>query len=171
MDLATLIAGGFALVVILCLFYLALIALDLAVLRFTQDAPIGEPSRWPSFWGYVLNDLGQRRLAFVARWRTRGRTWARTAWWLGVSLAGAVFIGWWIGGVEYVQSWLAAVFRACSGAALGFLVCRFLLRLNVSEVADRYPAGSHAQAVGAGSAILACALIVGAALIAVALGM
>lgn len=34
----------------------------------------------------------------------------------------------------YVQSWGGAMFRATSGAILGWVICRFVLRLHISEL-------------------------------------
>lgn len=168
-DPVTLGLAAAAIAAILVIAYLLLVGMDYAI-TFGGADPDDNPHD-PGFWGFVLQDLGARRIRFVDRWRSRGRTWARVAWWIGVSFGGALVIGWWIGGVEYVQSWVASVFRGCSGAALGFLICRFVLRINVSDVADRYPAGSNAQAIGAGAACLACSITLGSAILAVALGM
>lgn len=133
-------------------------------------------NEWKSIWSkdfaaFAYADLRHRVERFVGKWVQRGKAWSRTAWWFVAALGGAFAIAAWIGGTEYLQSWAASVFRVCSGAAVGYLISRFLLRIDVSAIAELYPDGSSQRAEAAGKALIASSLVIAAASLAVALGM
>lgn len=159
--------GGALLVLVIALFYLFTLVLDWLLIHENEPQ-----SLWSArFLAFVASDIRLRITRFAQRWVANGKTWSRSVWWIGFCLAGGFAIAVWIGGTEYLQSWAASVFRGCSGAVVGFLVSRFLLRINVSDIASRYPAGSEAQAIAASRGLLSSAVVVGAGVIAVSVGM
>lgn len=166
-SLTALLVGALGLLAVLCGLYLFGKTLDWILLRDQLPADLRQ-SAYSEFLLVVLAKDRQK----LASWARKGaRTWGRTAWWLAAAMAGAIFIAWWIGGTTYLQSWAASLFRVCSGAAIGFLIARLLLRIDVSEVAAKYQGGSLAQADAAGKALLAAAIVTASAVIAVAVGM
>lgn len=154
-----------AMLLILALLWLGNSWLDYRFIRDELPANVRT-----TFRQYLVDSLYTARTRFGARWAERRKTWGRAAWWVGIALFGGIAIAAWIGGTQYVQSWAGTLFRACSGAALGFLVSRFLLRINVSDIAARYPAGTQQQATSASTALLASAIVVGAGVLGATLG-
>jgi hypothetical protein len=55
--------------------------------------------------------------------------------------------------IGYVLSWAGASFKAMSGGVLGFLFCRHVLRVNLSEIYD--PLARSIAGLG-------CAIVIGA---------
>ena len=74
---------------------------------------------------------------------------------------GALFAAFVFGWTGYVQTWIGSVFRAASGAALGYLISRHVLRIDLSEI----PAGVERSLAG-----LSVAVLIGLLAIAVANG-
>ena len=70
--------------------------------------------------------------------------------------AGAWLLLEWSG---YVQGWVGALFRAASGGALGWLVSRWVLGLDLSEIpAERRPVSALSQALLIGCFAVAVAV-------------
>lgn len=159
--------GGALLLLVIAAFYLFTLVMDWVLIHEEEPQTL-----WSKrFLAFVLSDVQLRLSRFAKRWQANGKTWSRSVWWIGFCLAGGFAIAVWIGGTEYLQSWVASVFRGCSGAVVGFLVSRFMLRINISEIAARYPDGSEAQAIAASRGLLSSAVVIGAAVVAVSVGM
>jgi hypothetical protein len=155
--------GSALLVVVIAAFYLLTLVLDWLLIH--EHEPRDLFTR--AFALFVWTDLRDRVVGRLVA--ASGAS--RTAWWFVIAFLGAIGIAAWIGGTEYLQSWAASLFRVMSGAALGYLISRFLLRINVSQVAELYPSGSPQRAEAAGRALFASSLVIAASVLAVALGM
>lgn len=124
----------------------------------------------PTFWQHVATDLASRRYDYLQKWGVRLKTWGRAWWWLVLVALGMVGCATYIGGSDYLLSWGGTGFRAISGAVLGYFVVRFLLRIDISAIADKYAPGSVAQADAAGKAVIGSCIVVAAAILAMATG-
>jgi len=84
--------------------------------------------------------------------------------WLDGSRALAAFPG-----AAYLQSWFGGCLRIVFAAYIGFLICRHLLRIDLSEIATRFPDQSPEQAFAVAAGQVARAVVVGAAIVAASL--
>lgn len=98
---------------------------------------------------------------------------------LAISLIGALLLVVWasarpgdglhFAGSGYLQAWAGACFKAATGAYGGYWICRGLLRIDISEVAAQFTAGTSEQARAAAAAQLARGIIVAACVLAICL--
>lgn len=151
-------------------FVLLALYLTVSAIDWHSNAAILPTDHQPTFWQHVATDLAARRYAWTQKQARRIRTWARAWWWLVVTAIGMIGCAKYIGGTDYLLSWGGTGFRAVSGAVLGYLVIRFLLRIDVSAIAEKYPYGSQAQADAAGKAVVGTCIVVAAAILAMANG-
>lgn len=86
------------------------------------------------------------------------RRWASVA----AIVIAALLVGLLVFGFEgYVQSWGGTVFKALSGGLIGWAVSRYVVRLDLSEIAaDQRPLAALSQAILIG--LFALALATGA---------